>query len=220
MWRLVREGCRFYRSAVLISWAFGVGIFLLVITLVAILGSVNDRSELPKVLVQMPISILIASMIAGFIVTGRERGESRVRMHAMLPLPVGQIAVARVLVPAAPLIFGLALSHVVFGALLALDGTPFAWSRHLTVDFIGFQLLLWVQVALAVREVIELHKAGRRTAAIAWAAALIAAIAFVLFFQVRPLDSRVLKTAGVAMLNLAIMTFTVSRFCRRTVFTK
>src|SRR5512136_2802090 len=104
MWRLVREGVRFYRSVLLISWAFAIGIFVLINVLLAIFGSVQERSGLLKVAVQVPLPILIASVIACFIMTGTERGENRVRMQMMLPVPLRQVAVARVLLPTALLL--------------------------------------------------------------------------------------------------------------------
>ncbi len=220
MWRLVSEGCRFYRSVILTSWAFGGGIYVVVVTALAAVGSVRDLAGLPKLVVQLPVAILIASMIAGFIITGTERGEARVRMHAMLPVSVRQVAVARVLVPAVPILLGLVVSHVVFGPLLALEGSSFASPRHLNLDFTAFQFILWVQIALAVRELIELRNAGRRGAVIAWTAALVFTVAAFLFIVARPFEGRFLKVAAVAALDVLVMAFTASRFSRRTVFTK
>jgi hypothetical protein len=220
MWRLVREGIRFYRNVLLISWGAGAGIYLLVLTIVAVVGSVKDLHELVKGGVQLPLAILIASMVASFIVTGTERSENRVRLHLMLPLPIGQVAVARVLLPAALMVVGVAVSHVVFALLLALEGSPALSPRHVNVDFIGVQLLFWPQLALAIREIIELrHRVGWR-GALGAKGLLATLVAIMVVVQLMPIGGAALRVALIVPLVTAVMAQTVVLFERRAAFTK
>lgn len=220
MWRLVREGVRFYRSVLLISWAFAIGIFVLISVLLAIFGSVQERSGLLRVAVQVPLPILIASVIACFIMTGTERGENRVRIQMMLPVPRRQVAVARVLLPTALMLMGLVLAHALFAVMLAVEGSPPLSPRHLNVDFNALQLLFWVQAALAVREVIELRHRASWSGALGAKAALVIAVALVALVQLGPIESMGVRVALTVALDAAVMAFTVALFQRRTNFTK
>jgi len=220
MWRLIREGVRFYRSMLLTSWAFGVGIFLLILVLLAIFGSVQERSSLLKVAVQVPLPILIATIIACFIMTGTERSENRVRMQMMLPVPRRQVAVARVLLPTALLLAGLVLAHALFGVMLAVEGSPPLSPRHLTVDFIALQLLFWVQAALAIREVIELRHRASWSGALGAKGFLIVAVALAALIQLGQIESIGLKVVLTGALDAAVMAFTVALFQRRTSFVR
>jgi hypothetical protein len=220
MWRLVREGLRFYRPTLLISWVVGAAIFTLVLALLAVFGSVQERSGLVKTAVQIPLPILIASVIAGFIAIGTERGESRVRMQVMLPLRVGEVALARVLLPTALMLFGLVLAHALFGVMLAVEGSPVLSPRHLTVDFIGVQLLFWLQIALAVREVIELRHRMSWRGALVPKVLLVIAVGLMALAQLGPWDSLAFRTTGATAVTVLVMTLTVVLFCRRNLFTK
>jgi hypothetical protein len=219
MWRLVREELRFYGRTLLISWAFGIGIFLLVVTILAVVGSVHDQAELPRIATQVPLAILIASMVAAFIVTGTERGEGRVRLYAMLPLPISRVAFARVLFPVIFMLLGLAVSHVVFGALLAVPGGPYPWSRHLNVDFLALLFLVWVQAALAFRELIELGRRVRWGATLAPWTFLAALVALAVVVQIVEAGA-LARLALVAGLNAGLMALTYNLFVRRAQFTK
>jgi hypothetical protein len=220
MWRLVREGLRFYHPTLLISWVIGAAIVTLVLALLAVFGSVQERSGLVKIAVQIPLPILIASVIASFIAIGTERGESRVRMQVVLPLRVGEIALARVLLPTALMLFGLALAHALFGVMLAVEGSPALSPRHFTVDFIGVQLLFWLQIALAVREVIDLRHRRSWTGALGPKALLVTAVALMALIHLGPWDSLALRASGAAVLTVLVMGFTVALFFRRSLFTK
>lgn len=220
MWRLLREGVRFYRPVLLTSWGFGAGIFFLVLAIIAIVGSVRDLNAMARAGVQLPLAILIASLVAGFIATGTERSENRVRMHLMLPVPIGQVAVARVLLPTALLLLGLVASHVLFAVLLALEGSPILSPRHGNVDFIAMQLLFWVQIALAVREIIELRHRASWRGALGSKVLLVTAVALMAVIQLGPWRNFALRAAVAAALAVLVMTFTVVLFMRRNVFTK
>lgn len=220
MWRLVKEGVRFYRSILLVSWAFGAAIFVLILILVVDFGSEVERSLLLKVAVQVPLPILIASTVACFIALGTERSENRVRLHSALPVSVRQVALARVLLPAALMLLGLVLAHALFAAMLVVDGSQPLSARHFTVDFIAVQLLFWVQGALAVREVIELRQHVRWAGAL-WAKAfLVVCAALVLLAQVGPVQGMAARLALTAAVDAGVMAFTVFRFERRTSFVR
>ena len=220
MWRLLSEELRVHRNVLLIAWAFGVAIYLLVLLLLWLLGGAKDRAEIPSVATQLPLALLIASMVACFIVTGTDRSESRVRMFMMLPLSVGQVALARVLLPVALFVAGLAVSHVAFAGMLAVQGSPSSWARHLKVDFIGLQLLLWVLVVLVIREIIERRKARGWKAVLVPKALLVGAIAFVVWLEVGPIESVPAGAAVVAALDAALAAFTFVMFRRRADFTR
>jgi hypothetical protein len=219
MWRLVREGLRFYRPVLLISWAIGTGIFVLVVALVAAAGGAGDRAELGKIATQLPLAILLASMIAGFIAIGTERSESRVRLQALLPLRVGLVAAARVVLPAALVAAGLIVSQIAFAATSALSDPARFWSRHLALDFVALVLLFWVEFALAIRELLELRRRA------GWGAALAPKVLLaVLAVLMIPLQLVVIEppaqVAAAAALDAAIMALTAALFVRRTSFVR
>jgi uncharacterized membrane protein len=220
MWRLVREGLRFYRRVLLASWAFGVGIFVLVLVIIRLVGSVHDLNAMARAGVQLPLAILIASMIAGFIALGTERSENRLRLHAMLPLPIGQVAVARVLLPAALMLLGLVAAHVLLAVLLALEGSPALSPRHVSVDYIGVQLLFWLQLPLVIPEINELRRRTSWTAALAAKGVGVLAVALMGVVQFGPLESVALRAAAATALAVFLMAFTVALFLRRKSFTK
>ncbi|HVN76656.1 MAG TPA: hypothetical protein VMT19_10095 [Thermoanaerobaculaceae bacterium] len=220
MWRLLSEELRVHRNVLLIAWAFGVAIYGLVLFLLWLVGGAKDRAELPSIATQLPLALLIASMVACFIVTGTDRAERRVRMFMMLPLSVAQVALARVLLPIVFVLAGLAVSHVAFAGMLAVQGAPSSWTRHLKVDFIGLQLLLWVLVAFVVREIIERKKASGWRAVLLPKALLVGAIAFVVWLEVGPIESVPAGAAVVAALDAALAGSTFVMFRRRVDFTR
>jgi hypothetical protein len=223
MWRLVKEELRCYGTTLLIAWGFGIGIFALVVAIIALVGSTKDLRELPGLVTQAPISILVASLIAGFIATGTERSENRVRLLLLLPVPVVEVALARVLVPTVLMLLGTIAAHAVSALALALRGAPLSLGRQLTVDFMGLQLLFWIQFALAVREVIELHRRVRWHTAL-WADALVGllvalAVATSIAAHILPTPVAV-RVAAIAAIDAATMVLAMALFVRRVQFTK
>ena len=219
MWRLVREGLRFYRPVLLISWAIGIGIFVLVAALLAAVGGAGDRAELPKIAAQLPLAILLASMIAGFIAIGTERSESRVRMQALLPLRVGQVAAARVLLPAALVAAGLIVSQLAFAALAALSHPARLATRHLALDFVALVLLFWVEFALAIREILELRRRAGWGTALAPKVLLAVLAVLMIPLQLLKIEPAV-QLAAAAALDAAVMALTATLFVRRTTFVR
>ncbi len=220
MWRLLSAELRCNRPVLLISWAFGLGIYALVLAVIAVAAGVGDRGDLAGLAAQLPLALLIASMVACFIVTGTDHGENRVRMLAMLPLPVRDVAVARVLVPVAMMVLGALVSHAGLVLVLALRGAPGRWMRHLVVDFIGAFLLMSVLATLVVREIIELRKARGWAAAFVPKLAVALVIAFAVALQLEQREHLALVTAAVAALDAALAVAVARMFCRRTDFTR
>lgn len=220
MWRLVSEELRAYRSVLFTSWAFGLGILALVVALLAAVGGAHERREVLSMVGQLPLALLIASMVACFIVTGTERSENRVRMLVMLPLSLRQVALARVLVPVSMMLLGVLVSHAALAVLTALAGAPVAWMGHLRVDFIAAMLLGSVLVVLAAREVIELRKARGWRSALVAKVALIAAVVVLLALQVGQIAFLPAATAGSVAVEAALATYAVRLFCDRADFTK
>jgi hypothetical protein len=220
MWRLLREGLRVYLPALLISWTIGTVVFLLVVAVLALFGSVQERADLARVAAQIGLPILIASMISGFIVTGTERSESRVRMHTMLPVPLTQVALARVLLPTALLLMGLVVAHALFAVMLAIEGHHPLSSRHLTVDFVGVQLLFWVLGALAVREVIELRQRARWSRVLGSLAILVVAVVILVVAQLGPMATMGWRVALTGTTDVILVVFAVVLFRRRTSFVR
>ena len=216
MWRLVREGLRFYRPVLLISWAIGTGIFVLVVALLATVGGAGDRAELPKIATQLPLTILLASMIAGFIAIGTERGEHRGRLQALLPLRVGQVAAARVLLPAALIAAGLIVSQT---ALAALSDPSRLATRHLALDFVALVLLFWVEFALAIREILELRRRAGWGTALAPKVLLAVLAVLMIPLQLVKIEPAA-QLAAAAALDTAVMALTAALFVRRTAFTR
>ena len=220
MWRLLRQGLRVYLPALLIAWTIGTVVFLAVVAALALFGSVQERADLAGVAAQIGLPILVASMIAGLIVTGTERSESRVRMHMMLPVPVTQVALARVLLPTALLLAGLVVAHTLFAVMLAIQGTHPLSSRHLMVDFVAVQLLFWVLGALAVREVIELRERVHWSRVLGSIAVLIVAVVILVVAQLGPMATVGWRTALSSTADIAVMAFVVVLFRRRTSFVR
>lgn len=219
MWRLVREGLRFYRPVLLVSWAIGTGIFVLVVALVAMLGGAGGRGELPRIATQLPFAVLLASMIAGFIAIGTERSESRVRLQALLPLRVGQVAAARVVLPAALVAAGLVVAQLAFAALAALFDPARFWARHFALDFVALVLLFWVEFALAIREILELRRRTGWGAALAPKALLAALVVLMIPLQLMEVEPA-MQVAAAAALDAAVMALTAALFVRRTSFVR
>ncbi len=220
MWRLVKEGLRFYGSTLLISWCVGAGIFLLVVALLAILEPLRSTPALARLATQAPIAILVASLIAGFIVTGSERGEARVRLQMMLPLRLREIALARVLLPAAVILEGTVVAYALAVATLIVPGSSSLADRHLETGFVAALMLFWLQAALFVREIIEMVKAGRRAIATAYGVILAIAFAGTTGLKIVAPSGRAELTAVILAIDVVIMAFTVLAFERRLNFTK
>jgi len=220
MWRLLREGLRFYRSVLLISWAFAVSILLLVLAAIAVVGSAKDLADLQRSGVQLPLAILIASMVAGFITLGTERSEDRLRLHLSLPVPLAHVALARVLLPAVLLLVGLLVGHLVSAGAAALNGSSGVWSRHLMLDFVAVQLLFWLQLALAVREIVELRRRTGWAGALGPKALVVAAIALMALIQLGPWQGIPIRAAVAAGLVVLVTGFTMALFLHRTQFTR
>ncbi len=220
MWRLLSEELRANRTVLPTAWGFGIGIYALVLGLLWFLAGAKDRGELPGVAGQLPIALLVASLVACFIVSGTDRAEYRVRMLAMLPLPVRDVALARVLVPTAMIAAGALVSHAGLALAVALKGAPFRDMQHLRVEFVAAVLLAWALVVLAAREIIEYRKARGWRRSLLPKSAVVAAVVLLVALQIGQVGFLPLATAGAAAVDAALAAVVVGLFCRRADFTK
>ncbi len=220
MWRLVREALRATGPVLLAAWTTGIGIVLLVLAIVSVVGSAKDRHDVAGLAQLAPLAILIASMVAGLIVTTAECSERRVRLHVMLPLPIRQVAVARVLLPALFMVAGAVAAHSLLALTLGLEGLPILSARHGDVDFVAAQLLFWGQFVLVTREITELRRRRGWTRTFVPNALLAVMAALTVVIQLVPWGGAALRAAESAALAALLMAFTVVQFARRTQFTR
>jgi hypothetical protein len=105
----------------------------------------------------LPAYLLGASAVAGWITVGTELSEHRVRLHALLPLSSGNLALAQLVLPSAMVLLGLPLSHVAAILARAMHGAPAPWLGHTTLNLMAAHLLLLLQLTLAAKEVTVLR---------------------------------------------------------------
>ncbi len=219
MLRLLSEGLRCYRTVLLGAWAWTTIGLVAVFAALVLVGVVGGRAALAMVAVPWPISILVASAVAGWIAAGTELGEHRVRMHAALPVSVDQLALSELLLPAVMLLSGLALAHAGNAAVHALWTTPTPWLGHATVNFVGAHLLLLLQLTYAIREVALLREGARwKRAAGVLVLLLLCAPAWVWIGW--PPGGLAIRTAMATALTAGLMIFTVTLFRLRRQFLK
>jgi len=158
MWRLVREGLRIYRPVLLSAWTIGTFGPLSVFVVLAHLGvKIDGWQAMSWAAAALPAYLLGASAVAGWIAIGNELGEHRVRLHALLPLPSGDLALAQLLLPSAMVLFGLPLSHAAAVLARAIRGAPAPWLGHDMLNLMAVHLLLLLQLTLAAKEVTVLR---------------------------------------------------------------
>jgi hypothetical protein len=219
MWRIVREGLRFYGRVLVTAWTGTTIGLVAVFAILAVLGVIGGRAALLWVAVSWPVSILIASAVAGWIAIGTELTEHRVRMHLVLPVSIGHVALAQFLLPAALLLLGLAVAHAATTAVQAIYSAPTPWLGHVKLDLIAAHLLFLLQLTFAVREVTLLRETGWWKSALG-SLALLILCAPVWMWVGWPIGNLTLRTAAITALGILLMAFTVSLFRRRTQFTK
>ncbi len=79
------------------------------------------------------------------------------RLHALLPLSSGDLALAQLVLPSAMVLFGLPLSHAAAALARAIHGAPAPWLGHATLNLMAAHLLLLLQLTLAAKEVTVLR---------------------------------------------------------------
>lgn len=161
MGRLVREGIRMYRPILLSAWTSSASGVALVFAVLALLGAIDRRNALPWGALILPVYLLHASAVVGWIIVGTELSEHRLRLHALLPLPARQLALAQLLLPASVLLLGVPLAHGATALVAAILGAGRLWVGHALLALIGAHLLLLLQLTLAVKEVIVLRQSVR-----------------------------------------------------------
>jgi hypothetical protein len=158
MWRLVKEGLRIYRPVLLSAWTIGTFGPLAAFVVLAHFGvKIDGWQALSWAAAALPAYLLGASAVAGWIAIGNELGEHRVRLHALLPLPSGDLALAQLLLPSAMVLFGLPLSHAAALLARAIHGGPAPWLGPATLNLVAAHLLLLLQLTLAAKEVTVLR---------------------------------------------------------------
>lgn len=158
MWRLVKEGLRIYRPVLLSAWTIGTfGPLSVFIVLTRVGVKIDGWQALSWAAAALPVYLLGASAVAGWIAIGNELGEHRVRLHALLPLSSGDLALAQLVLPSAMVVFGLPLSHAAAVLARAIHGAPAPWLGHAALDLLGAHVLLLLQLTLAAKEVTVLR---------------------------------------------------------------
>ncbi len=158
MWRLVKEGLRIYRPVLLSAWTIGTFGPLSVFVVLAHLGvKIDGWQALSWAAAALPVYLLGASAVAGWIAIGNELGEHRVRLHALLPLPSAELALAQLVLPSAMVMVGLPLSHAAAVLARAVHGAPAPWLGHTGLNLVAAHLLLLLQLTLAAKEVTVLR---------------------------------------------------------------
>jgi hypothetical protein len=158
MWRLVREGLRIHRRVLLSAWTTGTLGPLSAFVVLAHFGvKIDGWQALAWAAAALPAYLLGASAVAGWITIGTELSEHRVRLHALLPLSSGDLALAQLVLPSAMVLIGLPVSHAAAVLARAMHGTPAPWLGHTTLNLMAAHLLLLLQLTLAAKEVTALR---------------------------------------------------------------
>lgn len=217
MWRLVREGLRFYGPGMVGTWVLNAVGAIVVFAVLSLLGIVKLGQALSWVAQAAPMSLLGVAAIIGWAALGTDLAEHRLRLHLMLPLPIGQIALAHVLLPSVLLAGGLLVAHVAAALAPAALVAPAPWFSHATLDLTAAHLLLLLQLTLAIKEVIVLHESGLGRSALA---GLVLILVVAVQVQTITAPGGVLGTVVVTALAALTAAFTMTLIFRRPQFTR
>jgi hypothetical protein len=229
MWRLVKEGLRIHRKILISAWTSSIcgvgGVF----AVLALTGAVGRRFALSGAAFALPIYLLYASAVAGWIIIGTELSEHRLRLHALLPLPLSHLALAQLLLPATVLLLGLPLAHAATAIDQAVLGARSPWLGHALLDLMAAHLILLQQLTLAVKEVTVLRATGRGSVALGTLFVILVVMADLLFGIPNatiilvpgfPISAHIANlavcTAAAAALAVLTAGFTLKLFVRRT----
>lgn len=226
MWRLVREGLRIYWPVLLSAWGIATVAGIVVPAGLALFSVLSLRAAISWPQTGWPLSIVLSSAIAGWIVLGAEMAEHRLRLHLLLPLPLREVGLAQLLLPAVMMFLGLVVAHataVVADLALAAATSiglvaPDRWHSHAWINLIAVHLLLLVQQSFAIREIARARETGRWKAL---SASIVPAI--MLFAQVWlivRLDSPGLEAVTVLAMTGLLMAHTLALFSRRSQFAR
>lgn len=228
MWRLVREELRLHLRTLLGAWGTCLAGICAFWAVVALVGAGRPRLALSWAALTVPPYLLLASAVVAWIAIGTDIAEHRLRLHALLPLPLSRLALSQVLLPALLLLPGVPLAHAGTALDQALFGPRSPWIGHAVLSLLAAHLLLLHQLTLAIREVSVLRERGRTPKALG---ILFVAGVFVADLVYGIPDSTVVLAPGLrlsahihtavaclaAPLTLAILTaaFTVALFVHR-----
>jgi hypothetical protein len=217
MWRLLSVSLRYHRATLLVSWAIGLAVSFLVLGLVAWLDSKTYLAVLEEAGMAAPISVLVASMVAGFIFTGAESEEKRLQLTATLPLHVREVAFHRAFLPVTAMLLGCLLSAVIMVALLALDLVPLTAAHLKRAALIAAELSYWVQLPLMIVELKNRLKTGRSLQALGPATVLIVLSSVVVWAELLA-SAQVLELPLVCLASVTMLLCNFVFFQHRTSF--
>ncbi|HEV3455159.1 MAG TPA: hypothetical protein VHG32_01300 [Thermoanaerobaculia bacterium] len=228
MWQLVKAGLRIHRPVLTNAWTgsvLGVAGLFAVLYLV---GIVDSRHALSWAAQALPVYLLYASAVVGWIIIGTELSEHRLRLHALLPLPLSRVALAQLVLPATMLVLGLPLAHAAAAIDQAVFGAGSLWLGHVVLDLMAAHLLLLLQLTLAVKEVTVLRESGWAKAALGILFVVLVVLADLVVGLPRArvvlapgveisvhIGSLAVCTAAAAALAALTAAFTVTLFVRR-----
>jgi hypothetical protein len=216
VWPLVRESLRPYRTALLSAWAICTIAIAAVFAVLAVVGVASTRQAILWAASALPLYMLLASAIPGWIALGTDMTEHRMRLHLLLPISLREVALARLLLPTALLLLGLPLAHLLlFGVRLV---THNSWASHGLVDLVAAHLLLVQQACFAGKEVTVLRERSWERMALGWLAITVLANVDI---STRMLPGPI-AVQTVAVLGLAVLTAAASTalFMRRHELTR
>lgn len=205
MWRLLRYSLRYHRGTLLVSWTIGLGSAALVLGLIAGLDGKALLAVLREASVAAPVSVLVASMVAGFIMSGCESEEKRLQLTATLPLAVREAAFHRALLPVLAVLLGSALAALIMLVLAALGVLEPSLRRLHRTAVIAAELSFWVQLPLMIGELKDRLGARRNLAALGPGAALVLLISAVIWAELGASSRTVeLLLAGLASAGMVV----------------
>lgn len=212
MWRLVSEGLRIHRtvlSGALLGTLVGTATVFALLTLFGVSG---PRTAVQWYLTALPVAVLFASAVAGWIALGSDLGEQRLRLHLLLPIRLVEVGLAQHLLPCLFLGTGAVLAHVARAVTAPALPPGVSGLGHAPLAFIAAVILLLQQLTLAVRQVVALRERGR-LAVLLGILPLAGVVAAAVAGPVPgPLWAR---TVQAALLAVCAATFSLGLFCRR-----
>jgi hypothetical protein len=138
-------------------------------------------------------------------------------MHMTLPIPIDQVVLAQLLLPATLLLLGVPLAHAAGVVAGTIYGAHTPWLGHARLGLAAAHLLFLHQLTLATREVTVLRERG-------WWQRALGSLFLIgmgsLTILGLPIANLVFRTATVVGLTAVVGGFTVALFRRRTQFTR
>lgn len=164
MWPLVREELRILRPVILGAWAICTIGIAVVFAVLAFCGVVSWPQAVRFSAAAWPLYILLASAVPGWIAIGTARSERRLRLHLLLPIPLREIALARLLLPVVLITLTLPVAHAGLALVRLAEGAPFSGPRHVHLALLAAFFVFLHQISFSVTEVYVLRETSRAKA--------------------------------------------------------